>query len=148
MLVRPQPGVLGVQLPGARLGVIMEVNVNQAMWVMTLIFAAHWFGDFVFQRHQWSIDKSSSNIALGKHVVTYTLTLFAFFLIILPLEKVLLIAVINGLAHFAIDYVTSRVNRRLWAAERIHDFFVSVGFDQLLHYIVLFYSIFWVVGRV
>jgi hypothetical protein len=33
--------------------------------------------------------------------------------------------------------VTSRITSRLWQEEREHDFFVVVGFDQLIHQVTL-----------
>jgi hypothetical protein len=40
--------------------------------------------------------------------------------------------------HWSTDYVTSRLNSKLWAKGDVHNFFVSVGFDQVLHYAQLF----------
>lgn len=76
----------------------------------------------------------------------YTLTMYMAAWTVIP-ALALEFALINGAAHWVIDYVTSRVNKRLWAAERVHDFFVSVGFDQLLHYIVMLLSFAWLVAR-
>lgn len=35
--------------------------------------------------------------------------------------------------HFLTDAITSRINSRLWEAQRVHAFFVGVGADQLSH---------------
>lgn len=45
------------------------------------------------------------------------------------------------ITHTFIDYITSRINSSLWAKGKVHDFFVSIGFDQWLHYVALFLSI-------
>lgn len=42
--------------------------------------------------------------------------------------------IITFITHWLIDYVTSRINSKLWQAKKTHLFFVSIGFDQLLHY--------------
>ena len=45
---------------------------------------------------------------------------------------------ITFITHTITDYFTSRLNSRLWAKGDVHNFFVSVGFDQVLHYVQLF----------
>lgn len=42
-------------------------------------------------------------------------------------------ALITFCFHFTQDAVTSRINSRLWAAKKVHWFFVGIGADQLLH---------------
>lgn len=118
---------------------------------MNFIFAwfliAHFIGDFVLQRNIWAKNKSSSNIALSKHVAVYTLTLALPCVILFGLQAGFLLAVFNGAMHWFIDYVTSRQTKRLWNLQRVHDFFVVVGFDQLLHYLVMLFSL-WYFGSV
>lgn len=118
---------------------------------MTLTFTwfliAHFVGDFVFQRHVWAINKSSSNSALSKHVITYTITLALPCVVFLGLSTGILVAAINGLFHWLIDYVTSRQTKRLWKQQQVHNFFVVIGFDQLLHYVVLILTL-WYFGSV
>lgn len=45
------------------------------------------------------------------------------------------------------DYFTSRLNSKLWAQGRTHDFFVAVGFDQVLHYIQLILTYVLIFGK-
>jgi hypothetical protein len=45
---------------------------------------------------------------------------------------------ITFVCHTITDYFTSRLNSRLWAKGDVHNFFVSIGFDQVLHYVQLF----------
>ncbi len=45
---------------------------------------------------------------------------------------------ITLITHTITDYFTSRLNSKLWAGGKVHYFFVSVGFDQVLHYGQLF----------
>jgi len=107
------------------------------------IILAHWISDFVFQSDWMARNKSKSNRALLAHVLVYTASI-AVILALLPsglLTHGLYVYVrwvlINGALHFATDYVTSRITSRLYAENRIHDFFVVVGFDQMMHYMLL-----------
>lgn len=107
-------------------------------FVVCYILAVHWLADFVFQSHWMAANKSKDNLALTCHVLTYTVTL-AFFTLLLPWPAwhwfgfVLL----NGIAHWCTDYCTSRLTSKLWAEQRWHDFFVVVGLDQLSHQMML-----------
>lgn len=44
---------------------------------------------------------------------------------------------ITFITHTFIDYFTSRLNAKLWEKKQVHNFFASVGFDQLLHFVQL-----------
>jgi hypothetical protein len=54
------------------------------------------------------------------------------------LKILLLFPIITFIAHTITDYFTSRLNAKLWAKGNVHNFFVSIGFDQYLHYLQLF----------
>lgn len=41
--------------------------------------------------------------------------------------------------HLVIDGVTSRITAWLWKEKRVHDFFVMIGADQILHYVTIFW---------
>jgi len=46
-------------------------------------------------------------------------------------------AILLALIHFPVDYVTSRLNSKLYKAGKNHEFFVSIGFDQWLHFLTI-----------
>lgn len=98
-----------------------------------VVIATHWLADFVLQSDKMAKGKSSSNRWLTQHILAYTATLVAVLLLLYPLKNVLLYGVINGVAHFCTDYVTSRITKKLWAQQRVHDFFVVIGLDQAIH---------------
>ncbi len=88
------------------------------------ILALHFIGDFVGQTDEMAKNKSKSNKWLLAHLLVYTAVL-------LPYNPVW--ALINGVLHLMVDWVTSRWSSRLYAKGDIHNFFVVIGFDQLIH---------------
>ena len=106
-----------------------------------LVLCAHYWADFYCQTHWQASNKSKNNLALGAHVGTYTLIMMLAGSIIFGNWTGILWAVINGAFHFGTDYVTSRMTSRLWAKQEWHDFFVTVGADQLIHYFTLFITL-------
>lgn len=125
------------------------------LWEVFAIIFIHWVGDFVFQSDWQAKNKSKSNKALLQHITSYTTIWAAFILgcILVALltdpfgttttndliwtAKWLPFLSITFIAHFITDYFTSRLNSRLWAEGKVHNFFVSIGFDQILHYVQL-----------
>lgn len=114
--------------------------------IFTILFI-HWLADFVFQTHWQATNKSKNNLALTYHVTTYSLTwilpmaaLFCIgpYNIIGSIFSGLFFAMLTFIFHWVTDYFTSRLNSKLWARGDVHNFFVSVGFDQVLHYVQLF----------
>lgn len=115
------------------------------------IIIIHWIADFVCQSHWQATNKSKNNYALLAHTITYSviwafLAYFTlFWYLVITREKVhstpeLLywFIPITFVCHTITDYFTSRLNTKLWNKGDVHNFFVSVGFDQVLHYIQLF----------
>ena len=102
------------------------------LFTLSFILLTHFIADFVLQSNWMKQNKSTSNKALGAHVVVYTIP---FMLLISPLY-----GLVNGILHFCIDYVASRRTSVLWKQGRVHDFFIVIGFDQLLHVLSLIWT--------
>jgi hypothetical protein len=49
--------------------------------------------------------------------------------------------------HFVTDYITSRISSKLWAKQDWHRFFVTIGFDQLIHQATLAFTLWVMVAR-
>lgn len=126
--------------------------------ILTIIFV-HWIADFVFQTDKQAKGKSKNWGDLLSHTVTYSLVwLFIGGCIYLQqfkpynpesneimniywkhlIPRGLLFVLITFICHTITDYFTSRLNSKLWAKGDVHNFFVSIGFDQVLHYTQLF----------
>lgn len=110
------------------------------VWQFVALLAVHWFADFVLQTH-WQASNKSKNIeALGRHVATYWICLAVATPFIFGIPKdygMFVFVVLNTALHFATDYVTSRWSASLWAKQDWHNFFVMIGFDQLIHQVTL-----------
>jgi hypothetical protein len=110
------------------------------------IFFIHWVADFIYQKDEDAKGKSTSLKHLLSHTTTYSLFWFVPVYILyvsgmLPMVF-FLFPLVTFIAHTITDYFTSKWTARLWKEGRTHDFFVAVGFDQLLHYIQLFGTFF------
>lgn len=110
-----------------------------AIKTVIFILAIHWFADFVMQTDKQAKGKSRQWKWLLSHTVTYSLFWFIPTLIIFNLNSLSAIyfVIITFVIHTSQDYITSRINLRLHQQNKIHEFFISVGFDQLLHFIQL-----------
>lgn len=104
--------------------------------VLIGVLFVHWLADFVMQSDWMAKNKSTSNKALAAHGLSYW---YVFTAMLYPTfgNKALLYSTVNAMIHMGVDYFTSRLNKKLWGAGKVHEFFVSVGFDQFLHYVTL-----------
>lgn len=117
-----------------------------SIFLIIWLLSAHWIADFVLQTHEQSKAKSHSNKALLKHTTHYSVAmvvLMSFTVLLTTLGSAIgvinlvLFGIITLVCHTITDYFTSRLSSRLYKEGRIHDFFVCIGFDQLLHYVQL-----------
>ena len=101
-------------------------------WVNMIIYAmfAHWIADFIVQRHEWASNKWHSKLALSKHVATYT----AVMVTMLAPFGLWWQALVIGVLHWPVDYVTSKITHKLYERGDVHNFFVVVGLDQFIHF--------------
>ena len=123
------------------------MTVHQVLNTFAVLLVAHFIADFKFQSHYIAVNKSKSWTVLSAHVFIYTVTvsvyLWAWFLLMEinvsnRLSYVIWFAAITFTLHFLVDMVSSRVNSFYWSKQQWHYFFVSLGFDQLLHHLSLF----------
>lgn len=117
------------------------------MFTLTEIFSIliiHWIADFVLQTDKQAKGKSKNWSDLLEHTLTYSILWLAigmFYSVFTTMTyNWLWFGIITFVAHTITDYFTSRLNSRLWAKGDVHKFFVSIGFDQILHYVQLFFT--------
>jgi hypothetical protein len=122
------------------------------MDIVTIFFAyvlfflfVHWIADFVLQNEKMALNKSTSNYWLGMHVTVYTLATIILWAILFSIVgmRVSFIQYVEAYLalfsmHFITDYITSRITGKYYKAKKNHEFFVTIGFDQWLHYVQIF----------
>ncbi len=116
--------------------------------IFSILFI-HWVADFIMQTDKQAKGKSKNWGDLLGHTTTYSIVwmipIDIMFGVNNPLQTTewyvthsLCFVIITFLLHTITDYFTSRLNTKLLAKGDTHNFFVSVGFDQILHYVQLF----------
>jgi hypothetical protein len=107
-----------------------------------LILIIHWFADFVLQTDKQAKGKSKNWTDLINHTYVYSMIWMIIGCILYIINLIdfnfPLFTLITWVIHTITDYFTSRLNSKLWEEGKTHSFFVSVGFDQILHYVQLF----------
>lgn len=101
------------------------------------ILWSHYIADFILQRRVDAENKWHSIKHLGIHIFTYwiamTFMLYIWFgAIAMPL------VLINVLLHLIIDFITSKISHSFYERGEIKAFWDTIGFDQLLHVMILY----------
>lgn len=111
-----------------------------------MILLIHFLADFGLQTNEQATQKSVDNKQLAYHVGVYSAVwLIAGISILGKVDKAIAFAMITFICHFLTDYVTSRIGKPYWEKKDLHNGFVIVGFDQILHYAQLFLTYIWLV---
>jgi hypothetical protein len=111
----------------------------------TWLLFSHFVADFLFQNDWMALNKSKSWSVCLLHAVVYTIVMISIGFAYFPLEiwtfgTMIEIFIFNGICHYIIDFITSRINAYLWKREKRHWFFVTIGVDQFLHSAILIWS--------
>lgn len=108
----------------------------------------HFIGDFCLQPRWVAESKSSSNKALGIHILIYGLNLFLGMVTglslyyntggsVVPLEIfgiALSLCVFNSAMHFMVDWATSRLSKKAYLNKDMDSFWMIIGADQMLQH--------------
>jgi len=116
-----------------------------------IILIVHWIADFWLQTDEQAKGKSKNWKDLLSHTFNYSFVWYFIGIIYIAIKSnmfsdmewykswsLTLFVLITFICHTITDYFTSRLNSKLWAEGKTHYFFVSIGFDQILHYVQLF----------
>jgi hypothetical protein len=123
--------------------------MGETLFAVFVILLIHWIADFVLQTNYQAQNKSTSNRALTSHVAVYAVVTTILWAVAFGSigQKGLVVLWVTFCSHWITDYITSRVNKKLWDRKQVHDFFVSIGFDQLLHFAQLFIT-FYIINNI
>lgn len=112
--------------------------------LLIIMFCVHWFGDFLLQPSNMSINKTKSFSLTLKHSIIYTSSFFIASLImtilnILKLDvlSLLIFLGVTFITHTLIDFYLCRVAYKVMDVEDPNTFLGLMELDQILHYIQL-----------
>lgn len=106
-------------------------------YTLILIIWLHFVADFLLQPDWMATRKSSNTWILALHCLVYG----AIFVLIGWAY-----AAVNGLLHFAVDFVTSRLTSHFYETEGYgRKFFNAIGLDQAIHMTILYLTYVWLV---
>lgn len=106
------------------------------------ILIGHFVADFVCQPRSWATKKHEDVTPLIYHVSLYMFMMAVAFGVVavgkIPLTLVVLWTLMNGVMHFIVDFVTSKLVHKYSQEGKIGTAIKIIGLDQLLHYLCLF----------
>ena len=119
--------------------------MSEQLFIFILLI--HFLADFGLQTHEQATLKSSSFKWLFYHVGVYSLIwFFCSFIVFGDFLLCFYFALITFCAHYLTDFATSRIGKLFWDKKDLHNGFVIVGFDQILHYLQLYYTFKFLLG--
>jgi len=110
----------------------MTILILEIIYILII----YWITDFVLQAEKQLKEKSKNIFMLLQYVLMYSIVWFPAMLIFGNKFALLFIGIIF-IQYFIINYFSSKINTKLWNDDKIHYFFINIGFDQLLHTIIL-----------
>ena len=96
-----------------------------------LLMLVHFIGDFLLQPRKIADIKYKNIYALLLHCFLYTLPFFVFYYFNLCF------VIATFCLHFLVDFQSSKLTHKFANEEQWYSFFVTIGFDQLLHILLL-----------
>ncbi len=109
--------------------------------IFIFILLIHFLADFALQTDEQAKGKSIDPKWLTYHVGVYSIIwLMASWFYFGDFRQALFFAIVTFICHWVTDFITSRVGKPFWDKGDYHNGFVVVGFDQILHYLQLWYT--------
>lgn len=112
--------------------------------LLIYILLLHFLADFALQTHGQATGKGEGKSFFNKwlfyHVSTYSLVWLIGSYILMNDYRCLIFFGITFVSHYVTDWFTSRIGKPFWHNNDYHNGFVVVGFDQILHYLQLYFT--------
>jgi hypothetical protein len=115
--------------------------------LMTALIIKHFVADFLLQTPYQYKNKGiflhPGGLLHGS--ITIGATAVVLFLFQVPLSLWSVLLAVEFLAHYAMDLVKVRLNQRMgWTASTHNQFYILLGFDQMVHYLTYVWIVYWV----
>lgn len=111
-------------------------------FILMYILLIHFLADFALQTYQQAVNKSTDVVQLAYHCLVYSF-IWGLAIMTFPIKDFnvwLLFVVYTFGTHYITDYWTSRLGKPYWDAKDLHNGFVIVGMDQIIHYVTIYIS--------
>lgn len=111
---------------------------------IVLIIILHFIADFLCQTRNMGNNKSSSNIVLAEHILTYS-GVFLVASFITPAFGIIFVLV-NAFGHAITDWCSSRIGKWFHEQNQLYWFYATLGLDQTIHMLTLILTYEWLLG--
>lgn len=122
--------------------------------LINVVLLGHWLSDFVLQQNKRKekgkqIIKNKNVKKLIPHsiqyslIITFLLYILQIFNIIISIYflSILIFFSITLITHFLTDFIITKINETHLRKNKRHKYMVTIGFDQYIHYALLFWTI-------
>jgi len=103
-----------------------------SIYNILLLLWLHFIADFLLQSTYVAKNKYKDLKILAYHGTIYSLPFFIFGW---------KFALLTGLFHFIVDFITSKITHKLYDMNEYHWFFVVIGLDQAIHMTILIFTL-------
>jgi len=121
--------------------------------IINIVLIGHWISDFVLQKNKKKTRAKIKNKNV-KHIVPHTLLYTSILTCLIIISQFLNIIhskyyfsifyffIITYITHFLTDFYITKINEKHLKKNKRHEYFVTIGIDQFLHYSMLFSTLY------
>jgi hypothetical protein len=111
--------------------------MDTVLILFALLIVKHFLADFVLQTNTMLMEKGQYGAKGGIHhsALHAVLTAIVFLTVLTDPSAVLLIAFVDGVVHYHIDWAKININRQRKLTPADEAFWFWFGLDQLMHYL-------------
>lgn len=119
--------------------------------LMTAFIIKHFVADFLLQTPYQYRNKGilfhPGGLLHGFFTIAASAVVLAIYQI--SMDVALIILPVEFLVHYFTDFGKTRINQRMgWTASTSDQFFILLGFDQMIHYMTYIWMVYWITGKV